>query len=73
MDYLEKKLFNYDSDGNPVYSAVIVGLSSDSKPTTGLISGSKFIEADTGKTYVLDAISDSAAWTEEIVVTAASS
>lgn len=37
-----------------------VGLSTDSKPTTGLITGSTFIEQDTGDVYMFDEAS--AAW-----------
>lgn len=70
MKYLKKQLFTYDDDDEPVYLAEIAGLSSDSKPTDGLVSGSSFIEVDTGKQYVLDAESDSATWTEKIFTTA---
>lgn len=31
------------------------GLSSDSKPTTGVFNGSTFLEMDTGKVFVFDA------------------
>ena len=36
---------------------VLAGLSTDSKPTTGLITGSKFLEVDTGVNYVFDEVS----------------
>ena len=45
--------------GDSVF-AVMAGNSSDSKPTAGIITGSQFIEADTGKTYLYD--EDSGAW-----------
>lgn len=35
---------------------VLAGLSTDSKPTTGLITGSKFLEVDTGVNYVFDEV-----------------
>lgn len=70
MDYLIYALHHYDSDGNPIYFAKIAGTSKESKPTTGLVSGSEFLEVDTGKAYVLDAISTTAAWTEKVVATA---
>ena len=37
------------------------GLSTDSKPTTGFITGSKFTEADTGDVYLF-AEGDNPAW-----------
>lgn len=33
------------------------GLASDSKPTAGLITGSHFVEVDTGKEYLYDEVS----------------
>ena len=39
------------------------GLSTDSKPTTGIVTGSTFIEADTGNIYVF-AEGDNPAWTK---------
>lgn len=71
MQYLKYKLFGYDANGNPVYYAELVGKSTDSKPTTGLVSGSTFLAADTGVTFVLDAESTPAAWTEMITTTQA--
>lgn len=38
-------------------------LSSDTKPTTGLVTGSKMTEADTGDVYLF-AEGDSPAWTK---------
>lgn len=73
MIYLEKRLFGYDEDGGSLYYAKIAGLSSDSKPTIGLVSGSLFEEVDTGVTYIFDGISDTPAWTEKITVTSAAS
>ena len=70
MTYLKNQLFSYDADGAPMRLVKIAGLSSDTKPTAGLVSGSRFLEVDTGKTYVLDADSNTAAWTEVIVTTA---
>lgn len=70
MEYLKYKPFGYDNEGKPTYLATIAGLSTDSKPTAGLVSGSEFIEVNTGKTFVLDAISTTKAWHEKVVATA---
>lgn len=70
MEYLKYQQFGTDASGNPTYLATIAGKSSDSKPTAGLVSGSEFIEVNTGKTFVLDAISTSKAWHEKVVATA---
>ena len=40
---------------------VLAGTSEDAKPTTGLITGSKFLEVDTGTAYQFDEVSSS--WT----------
>ena len=39
----------------------LAGLSTESKPTTGICTGSEFIEADTGSKYIF-AEGDSPAW-----------
>ena len=39
------------------------GLSTDSKPTEGLITGSKFTEVNTGKRFLFDEVSET--WTED--------
>ena len=72
MDKLVFRLHGYDASGNAQYYAELVGVSGEDKPTTGLVSGSRFLEVDTGKTYVFDGISDTAAWNEVVVTTAAS-
>lgn len=38
------------------------GLSTDSKPTTGIITGSVFVEVDTGKAYLFN--ETASAWVE---------
>lgn len=38
------------------------GLSTDSKPTTGLITGSTFVEVDTAKVYLFN--ESASAWVE---------
>lgn len=73
MVELTKRLFNYDADGNPVFYVEIAGLSSETKPSAGIISGSKFTEVNTGKHFVFDGLSTSKTWVEELVKTAASS
>ena len=70
MQYLKYQLHGYDSNGKPIHYAEIAGLSTESKPTTGLVSGSRFMEVNTGKVFVLDAESDTHAWHEKIVATA---
>ena len=71
MVTLVYKLHSYDADKNPLYYAEFCGTSSESKPTAGLISGSKFTEVNTGKTFVFDGISTTKAWSELVVKTAA--
>lgn len=39
----------------------LAGLSTDSKPTTGIVTGSEFLEVDTGDVYAF-AEGDSPAW-----------
>ena len=39
------------------------GLSTDSKPTDGIITGSSFNEVDTGKRFLFDEVSGT--WTED--------
>ena len=39
-------------------STTIFGLSTDVKPTTGVLNGSVFIEMDTGKAYFYDAYNE---------------
>lgn len=70
MKTLKSELYNFDTDGKPVYYMQIAGLSGETKPTGGLVSGSEFLEVDTGKAFVLDAESDTAAWTERVYATA---
>ena len=73
MTTLKYTLHSYDATtGAPIYYAEIAGLSTESKPTAGLASGSKFLEVNTGKSFVLDAESDTHAWHEVVVKTAAS-
>ena len=71
MQYLKYQLHSYDANGKPVYYAELAGKSTDSKPTTGLVSGSTFIETNTGLTFVLDAESTPAAWKKVVTTTAA--
>ena len=41
-----------------------VGLSTDTKPTTGVCNGSSFYEMDTGFTSYYDATESTGGWTE---------
>jgi len=47
------KLVNNDTPANP-RCACMVGLSTDSKPTTGVGNGWMFIEMNTGKVYLFN-------------------
>ena len=69
MVTLEYRFYGKDSGGNDMYYVVLAGKSSESKPTTGIVSGSRFVEVNTGKTYVFDSISDSPAWNELVYAT----
>ena len=53
---LEKKAF---SDG--LFLVKLAGLSTESKPITGIVTGSEFLEVDTGDVYAF-AEGDSPAW-----------
>lgn len=57
-----KNEFNSWEDGVPKGYVEIACTSTDTKPTTGIVTGSTAIEADTGKTFVFDEAS--AKWTE---------
>ena len=48
---LERRVF----DESKMYSK-FAGLSTDSKPTTGLVTGSLFLEVDTGDEYAFDEV-----------------
>ena len=54
------KEVNFDGEKKYIEAA---GLSTDAKPTAGLITGSLFMEADTGKVCVFDE-TGSGTWTE---------
>ena len=69
MVTLEYRAYGKDGDGKDLFYAVLAGKSTESKPTNGLVSGSRFIEVNTGKTYVFDGISDSPQWNEVVVAT----
>lgn len=40
----------------------LFGLSTDSKPTSGIVTGSVFVEVDTGKVFLFN--EDATAWVE---------
>ena len=40
------------------------GLSGDTKPLTGIVTGSMFLEVDTGKAYAFDEVTDGGKWWE---------
>jgi len=52
-----------DESGNLLHIQDMFGLSDDSKPTTGLATGSSFVEVDTGKAFLFDESSSS--WMEQ--------
>lgn len=62
--------YGKDDNGTDMFYVELAGISTESKPTTGIVSGSKFVEVDTGKQYVFDGISDTPAWTELVFATA---
>lgn len=62
--------YGKDDNGTDMFYVELAGKSTESKPTTGIVSGSKFVEVNTGKTFVFDGISDPASWTELVVATA---
>ena len=70
MKTLKKQLFGYASDGSALFFERIAGLASETKPTAGLVSGSEYLEVNTGREFVLDAESDTKAWTERVYATA---
>ena len=41
----------------------LFGLSTDSKPTTGIVTGSVFVEVNTGKCYLFN--EDASEWVEQ--------
>ena len=42
----------------------MAGLSGDTKPLTGMVTGSMFLEVDTGKAYAFDEETDGGKWWE---------
>lgn len=52
-----------DESGNLLHIQSLFGLSTDSKPTTGLATGSSFVEVDTGKVYLFNETSST--WVEQ--------
>ena len=68
MRYLKDDLFGYDNSGNPLHIVEIAGASGETKPTSGIVDGSEFIETDTGKRFVYDEATS--AWAEMVVATA---
>ena len=54
MRALVDKLFTIDDNRNPLNYQEIFGTSDETKPTTGLISGSTFTEVDTGDIYMFN-------------------
>lgn len=52
-----------DESGNLLHIQDMFGLSGDSKPTTGLATGSSFVEVDTGKAYLFNETSST--WVEQ--------
>ena len=54
MRVLKARLLGYNTDGTPINYKEIAGLSTETKPTTGVCTGSKFFEVDTRKTNYFD-------------------
>ena len=57
-----RKMTDRYFEGNLKY-AEMFGKSTDSKPVTGLVTGSKFTEVDTGDVYLFDESGDGT-WTK---------
>lgn len=49
-------------DGNNIVQVKLAGLSTDSKPTASIATGSSFLEVNTGKIFLFDEVSGT--WTE---------
>lgn len=62
--------YGKDDNGTDMFYVELAGKSTESKPTAGIVSGSRFVEVDTGKQYVFDGISETPAWTELVFATA---
>lgn len=50
------------NDGNSIVQVKLAGLSTDSKPTAGIATGSSFLEVNTGKVFLFDEVGGT--WTE---------
>ena len=72
MKTLKKRLFGYDAAGKDVYYVELAATSSETLPTSGIVSGSRAVQVDTGKQLVFDGESGTPAWTEVIFPNAAS-
>lgn len=59
MREVESQIF----DTTGVKYVTIFGTSSETKPTNGIITGSVFVEVDTGKAYLFN--EDTSAWVEQ--------
>lgn len=59
MREVESQIF----DTTGVKYVTIYGTSSETKPTTGIITGSVFVEVDTGKAYLFN--ETTSAWVEQ--------
>lgn len=53
MRYLKFNLVEI-AEGRKLHYAEIAGASSETKPTTGIVDGSTFLETDTGDLYVFN-------------------
>ena len=49
-------------DGNNIVQVKLAGLSTDSKPTAGIATGSSFLEVNTGQIFLFDEVGGT--WTE---------
>lgn len=54
--------FKHMSEYGGKHYVEVAGLSTDTKPTTNLVTGSLFLEVDTGKVYAFDEVSST--WNE---------
>jgi hypothetical protein len=65
ITYLKKEEYSFNDSGDYDKGAKLIEiacLSTDTKPTTGIVSGSLAIEVNTGDIYVFDA--EGTSWTK---------
>ena len=54
ISWMRKDFYGVDTEGHERYYIEAFGLSTDTKPTTGIVTGSVFVEVDTAKAFLFD-------------------